>query len=292
MLSRADISRAESPDWLAWALDRPGASSHVDVGGARLHYLSWGLDRKDKPALLLIHGFRGHAHWWDAVAPFLADRFRVIAVDLIGMGDSDRRATYTRAGLIADIAAVITGLGLGPVSCAAHSFGGELALRAIAAHPALFGELVLIDTKTSFSAEELNDKLAAPRTRRTYPDRATALARFRLAPPQPELPAALAAHLADHSVQQVKDGWTWKFDPTLFPPDLGPFDIEPVMSRVSNRVHYVYGESSFVVSAERAALLHGRLPNAGKLIGIPGGHHHVILDNPPAVVAVLRALLQ
>ncbi|GIT39274.1 MAG: hypothetical protein Ct9H300mP8_04700 [Gammaproteobacteria bacterium] len=38
---------------------------------------------------VLIHGSNAHLEWWRFVAPFLADQFRVVALDLSGNGDSD-----------------------------------------------------------------------------------------------------------------------------------------------------------------------------------------------------------
>jgi pimeloyl-ACP methyl ester carboxylesterase len=290
MSSRADLSQQETPDWLAWALKTPGESGFVDVGGARLHYLSWNPRDTDKPALLLVHGFRGNAHWWDAVAPFLTERFRVVAFDLIGMGESDSRASYTRRGLSDDLATAIGKLGLAPVIGVGHSFGGDQVLRAAEFYPELFTRLVVIDTKLTMSDEALPHRLA-PKTRRTYDDESTARSRFRLAPAQPDVPTALMTHLTDHAVRRVAEGWTWKFDPALTPFDLGPTDADRLLGAVDRRVHYVYGGASSVVNADHARRIHGLLRHPGKLVCIPGGHHHVILDSAPAVVATLEALL-
>jgi pimeloyl-ACP methyl ester carboxylesterase len=290
MSSRADLSHQDTPAWLAWALSTPGESGYVDVGGARLHYLSWNPGDVDKPALLLLHGFRGNAHWWDAVAPFFTERFRVIAFDLIGMGESDNRDHYTRRSLIDDLATAIRALELAPAICVGHSFGGDQALRVAEFYPELFTELVVIDTKLFMAGEPPPDALA-PNTRRTYTNEATARSRFRLAPHQPDLPRGLMEHLTDHAVRRVAEGWTWKFDPALTPLDLGPIDGERLLGVVDRRVHYIYGSESSVVDADRARRIHGFLRHPGKLVCVPGGHHHVILDSPAAVVAALQALL-
>jgi pimeloyl-ACP methyl ester carboxylesterase len=290
MSCRDDLSCKETPEWLAWALNTPGESAWVDVGGARLHYLSWNLGAVDKPTLLLLHGFRGNAHWWDAVAPFLTERFRVIAFDLIGMGESDSRDHYTRRILIDDLANAISQLELAPAIFVGHSFGGELALRVAEFYPELFTELVLIDSRI-FMASDPRSQMETSKTRRTYADEATARSRFRLDPHQPDLPRGLMEHLTDHAVRRVADGWTWKFDPALTPLDLGPIDGERLLGVVERRVHYIYGSESSVVDADRARRIHGLLRQPGKLISVPGGHHHVILDSPAAVVAALQALL-
>ena len=72
-----------------------GEDRYCEVNRAKVHYLFWkakdfGLGQP--PSLLLVHGTTAHAHWYDHMAPFLADiGFDVIAVDLSGFGDSETR---------------------------------------------------------------------------------------------------------------------------------------------------------------------------------------------------------
>jgi pimeloyl-ACP methyl ester carboxylesterase len=57
------------------------------VNGLRIHYLEWGT--QGKPPLLLLHGIARVAHSFDHAAPHFESRYRVIAVDMRGHGDSD-----------------------------------------------------------------------------------------------------------------------------------------------------------------------------------------------------------
>jgi pimeloyl-ACP methyl ester carboxylesterase len=57
-------------------------------------------------------------------------------------------------------------------------------------------------------------------------------------------------------------------------------------------VDFIYGEESKVVTAARAANLAGCLPHVQSVTAIPGGHHHLPISQPVALVAVLRLLLQ
>src|SRR5476651_331972 len=94
-------------DWVQRMIDTPGRSGHLQSGDHLTHYLEWG-DASNARVLLLLHGFRGHAHWWDFIAPWFANEFRVIALDFSGMGDSSPRQQYTRDSFVDEVHAVLT----------------------------------------------------------------------------------------------------------------------------------------------------------------------------------------
>ncbi len=83
------------------------------------------------PDLLLLHGAGGATHSWRHLMPLLADRYRVIALDLPGQGFS-RSGARGRSGLdpmAADIAALCAKQGWHPAAIIGHSAGAALALR-------------------------------------------------------------------------------------------------------------------------------------------------------------------
>ena len=59
----------------------------VSLNGLRFHYHEWG--DPAAPPLVLLHAYTSHARSWDTLARSLADRFRVLAVDLRQAGQSD-----------------------------------------------------------------------------------------------------------------------------------------------------------------------------------------------------------
>ena len=60
----------------------------IDLPDGRFHYLSWGAERTERPAALLLQGITSSARSWVRVGPALADRYRVYALDMRGHGDS------------------------------------------------------------------------------------------------------------------------------------------------------------------------------------------------------------
>ncbi len=64
-----------------------GYTDHtIEARGIAFHYLEWG--DPSSPPMVLLHGLTGHAHIWDHMAPRLAERFHVFALDQRGHGDS------------------------------------------------------------------------------------------------------------------------------------------------------------------------------------------------------------
>lgn len=61
----------------------------LDVGGVRLYYYAVGR-RTPEPPVVLLHGFVASSHLWGSVAPLLAKERRVVVLDLLGHGRSDR----------------------------------------------------------------------------------------------------------------------------------------------------------------------------------------------------------
>lgn len=89
---------------------------------------------QDGPPVLLVHGFPDDHHVWDGVAAALAARFRVLAFDVRGAGESavpGERTAYRLDQLAADITAVAATAGGQPVHLVAHDWGSSQAWHAV-----------------------------------------------------------------------------------------------------------------------------------------------------------------
>lgn len=279
------------PAWFAWATSRAARSGFVYANGSRLHYLAWNAEEITKPALLFVHGFRAHARWWDFVAPFFVDTHRVFAIDLSGMGDSAWRERYSAPLLSHDVIALIEALGLAPATVVAHSYGGLCSLRAASERSDLFHRLVVLDTFVFFEDDELPRDATPITASRIYPDYASARERYRLLPDQPVPIPCLIDHVAAHSLREIDGGFRWKFDGRLQGPDTHLCDGEAMLGRITAPVVYVYGTQSALVTAEHAARIVNALPNPCGPLTIAGGHHHLMLDQPLALIDMLQTLL-
>ncbi len=103
--------------------------------GVRIHVACAGPD--DGPPVMLVHGFP--QHWWAwhrQIGPLAADGCRVLVPDLRGAGWSDApRGPYAKADMAEDLAAVLDQLHVGPVTVAAHDWGGPVAMILVLRHP-------------------------------------------------------------------------------------------------------------------------------------------------------------
>jgi pimeloyl-ACP methyl ester carboxylesterase len=107
----------------------------VAVRGIRLHIAEAGAGEP----LVLLHGWPQHWWMWRHQIPPLAERFRVIAPDLRGMGWSDKpRSTYSKQEFADDLVALLDALGLDRVRLVGHDWGAISGLLAVAGHPQRF----------------------------------------------------------------------------------------------------------------------------------------------------------
>jgi len=278
-----------TPEWFEWAVSQPRRSHFADAGGTRIHYVSWNAADTSKPGLLFLHGFLGHSHWWDFIAPFFIERFRVYALDFSGMGDSEPRTEYPTNSFVSDIAAVMRDAGIAPGIAVGHSFGGSRLLQACALVPEAIRRAIVLDSYFALDEDEDRPQHERRPPPRPYPDEATGIARFRLLPEQ-DCPPWLADHLARHSLRRTDAGWIWRFDPLLrrLPPPEGDLHM---LGRIEVPVDYVHAECSAVVSAERARRIVAAIPQARGPVTLVRAGHHLMLDQPLALVAALRGLL-
>lgn len=280
----------DAPTWIHDNLSRPGVAEQILIDNVLVNYLSWEWHDQTRPAIILVHGFRGHAHWWSFLAPFFLDTHRVAAIELSGMGDSGHRDQYEPLRFAKDIVGFIEHFSLSPATLIGHSYGGSQVLKAAALAPDCVGHAIIVDTYVNFPDRDQLPVIPALRHLKTHASRDQALKRFRLDPPQPDALEILLHYIAYHSVKLSDAGWCWKFDPNLT--NVEEADGPNLLSRVHTKVDYLYGERSIVAGGGRAQRIFDLLPQPNKLIALPGAHHHLMLDQPLQLVQTLKTLLQ
>jgi len=133
----------------------------VDVGGVRLYYYAAGTRGVGEPVVFL-HGFPTSGHLWSDVVPLVPVGHRVVVVDMLGYGRSDRplgRPVGIRAH--ADrVIELMDALGINYACVVGHDIGGGIAQWLAARHPQRVSRLCLVDS-VAFGAWPTRDvKLA------------------------------------------------------------------------------------------------------------------------------------
>ena len=281
-----------APAWFARAIAVEPEHANVEVEGARIHYLRWG-DRA-RPGLLLAHGNAAHAWWWSFIAPFLARDYNVAALDFSGMGDSAwRRNGYSMEGFTTEQLAVCEDAGMfasaEPPVIAGHSFGGFVTILTGALYGERLAGTVIIDSPVN-PPDRPRGSPPQFRPHKIYPTLAAALARFRLLPPQESENLFLLDFVARRSLAAVEGGFSWKFDPHIW----RNFSIGDMAARLKAtrcRIAVFRGEQSILMPPQIGAYMFNLLGRSDPVVDIPEAQHHVMLDQPLALAAALRALL-
>src|SRR4051795_5360104 len=97
------------------------------------------------PVILLIHGIGDNSTTWNTVQSKLAQRFTVIAPDLLGHGESDKpRADYSVAAFANGMRDLLAVLDIDRVTVVGHSLGGGVAMQFAYQYPQLVERIVLV----------------------------------------------------------------------------------------------------------------------------------------------------
>lgn len=196
----------------------------IDAGAASLGALVYGPSAA--PPVVLLHGWADSAWSMDCVAAPLADRYRVISLDLRGHGHSDR-GPYNMLNLIGDLRGAIESLDLDRPAIIGHSLGGQISAQFCGLFPEVPRALALVegvgpprhrlagqdpDTLERERSRYQVERTRQPARSRTLPDLATAEARLQEA--HPLLDRARVTLLARENTVFGPDGQRrWRFDP-------------------------------------------------------------------------------
>ena len=267
-----------------------GAPRDVEANGLRLRLSEWGLP--GRPPALLLHSLAAHSHWWDWCAPFLAERFSVVALDLRGHGGScwSEAEAYRAADYAADIVAILDHLGWRSPLVIGHSLGGYIGAYLAARHPERVGALVIADTMTQWSDDEA--AWALKQVERPGPEFANpseAGSRYRLSPPETRAPGDWIRHLGEAAVVERRSGvWQYAFDRRLFA--LARPDAWALLPGVVCPTLVVRGEGSTIMDRDTMLRVATEVQR-GQFAEIKDAWHHLILDDPPGFVSTVTTWL-
>ena len=267
----------------------------IEMRGLRFHYRDWPSKRAGAPDLVLLHGFTGHARSWDAFAEAMTDRYRVLALDQRGHGETGWAAAdqYGNAEMVDDLAAFVTAMGLKDFTLLGLSMGGMVAINYAGRGPKELARLVIVDIGPEIVAAGATRIQTGVRANDVFSSRDEAFAAARAGNTRP--PEHHHRQRVEHNLMRTEDGrWTFRYDRALrSPTTVRPRDPDTAWRSCANikaPTLIIRGALSDVLSPEVAARMVETIPDA-KLVLVENSGHSVPLDAPDGFLAAARPFL-
>jgi len=250
--------------------------------------------------LLLIHGMGGSSASWRAVVPMLAKKYRVIAPDLLGHGQSDKpRGDYSLGAFAVLLRDLLDALGIPEATIVGHSLGGGVAMQFAHQHRDYCRRLVLISSGgLGADVGRMLRLLSLPGSELVLPLIASK--------PAIQVGNALRGLMSsDDEVTRFSE--TWRAHAELSNRSNRQAFLRTLRSVVDrrgqavcalNRLHFnaelpsliICGEQDKVIPAAHAHAAHAALPNS-RLHVIPGVRHHPQVERPEIVAQLIDDLI-
>jgi pimeloyl-ACP methyl ester carboxylesterase len=270
-----------------------------DVGGVELCAKRWGV--AGGLPVLALHGWLDNAASFDFLAPLLPS-CDLVCLDCAGHGRSGQRdilGAYNIWQDVGELFAVADQLGWSSFSLLGHSRGAMICFLAAGTFPVRITHLNLLEggipriASASQAPELLAEairtvKAATVRPRQYYSSFARAVAArtnglFPLAEEDAEV-------LALHGVVETERGFTWSYDPKLLAGSEVRFSLEQLLAfreRITAATMVVLAEGGMLLQEQGALeLLEARAD--WQVAHLPGGHHHHMHEQAPAVAELIK----
>ncbi|MFQ5415757.1 MAG: alpha/beta fold hydrolase [Myxococcota bacterium] len=243
--------------------------------------------RESDPLLVLLHGGGANAHWWDHLAPTLAENHHVVAMDFRGHGDSDYPERVEVGAFDRDLDALLDHLGDPGALLVGHSMGAHIAVGRAARCRSQRGVVAIEISRGSGRSDRRRTRLALA-ARRTYPTYEEAVRRFQFVPRARGVDPDLRVASARQSVLEEEDGrFGFKFDARWF--SLPPAD-PPDFARIACPVLVIRGADSNLLTSQGTDELAALIPDS-RSVAIAGAGHNVHVERPRQVLSAVESFL-
>jgi pimeloyl-ACP methyl ester carboxylesterase len=266
----------------------------LDLSGARLYYYAAGTRGAGEP-VVFIHGFPTSSHVWSDVVPFMPHGHRLVVLDLLGYGRSDR-PFHRQLGINAHadrVAELLDELRIDRACVVGHGVGGGVAQSLATRFAHRVSRLGLIDSVAFDAWPTVMGQLArmsAPLARMLPPS--VCLAALRRSLRRAYTDAARAAHSVDLYAHAFADSEgrdalvahlrALRSNETRA--------LGAALQRIAVPTAIVWGENDHVVPIELGHRLRETIPGA-ILEVIPGAGHFTPEEAPRRVADAITALL-
>jgi pimeloyl-ACP methyl ester carboxylesterase len=269
----------------------------IQLRGLRFAYRDWPSSKPNAPVLVLLHGYTGHARSWDLFAASMTSRYRVLALDQRGHGETQWAATaYDTSEMVADLEAFVAALRLDQFTLLGLSMGGLVSIGYAGKRPRELAKLVIVDIAPELDTVGLQRIQAGVVRSDVFDTAEEAYARARADNPIP--PDDQLRHRVQYSLMRRDDGrFTYRYDPALRDPKNPRKGIPPetgwaLVSNINVPTLLVRGALSDILSRPIAQRMVKAIPaGAGRLVEVAGSGHPVPLDKPGGFLDAVATFL-
>jgi pimeloyl-ACP methyl ester carboxylesterase len=261
----------------------------LEVNGLRIHYVDWG--GEGKPPFVMVHGLDRVARTFDHLATRFTSKYRVLAIDMRGHGDSgwDPQGRYLVEDHVSDLEGVVEQLELRDLVLWGNSTGGRVVQVFAGKHPELVSRVISEDV-----GPERPRQIADNYAKRVQQEQAgwasqdELLAQLRKSNPRMS-PAVLEPYVR-HGTKKRADGRIeWKRDPQLVKGFVAT-ELWRYVRNIKAPILYIIGGRSNIVPPETQDELRKTLPNA-QLVTIPDVGHYPSDEKTDEVVTIVNRFL-
>ncbi len=258
---------------------------YIDVNNLKIHYLEWG--DIQNPTIILVHGIAQTCHSWDFIALGLSEKYRVIALDLRGHGDSDWSSdnNYTLEAYSDDLHTIIEKLNITNFIIIGLSVGGKTSFTYASKHTDKIRALIIVDA----APENMQAGYKNMSKFMKQKDELDSIDEFidRILKYNPRRTRQQARGSIIHNIKQLKNGkWTWKYDSFFRSPQRVVQNPDQTAKTLWNRLEnvtcpalIVRGAQSDLVAGEITEKMALRMNNA-TLVTVENAGHLGPGDNP------------
>lgn len=260
------------------------------LGRLRFHYREW--PNPGAQALVLLHGFTGHARSWDSFACAMQPNYHVYALDQRGHGDSAWTDDYSAGAMVEDVQNWVTALGLKQFVLLGLSMGGRNAYQFASQHPEEVERLVIVDIGPEIASVGSDRIVSGVQANDIFATPEAAVAAGRAANARAD--EAELQHRTRNNLMLLPDGtWTFRYDKALrtnrLPrPDAG--DAWAMLPKITAPTLLIRGELSDVLDSAVAERMLKEIPDC-KFALVPGSGHSIPLESPQGFLTAVRTFL-
>ncbi|MFZ4813166.1 MAG: alpha/beta fold hydrolase [Phototrophicaceae bacterium] len=273
-------------------VQRAGWRWHVTASGNEAH-----------PPLLLLHCWTGNWREWERLIPYLTPHYRVLALDQLGFGQSDKpTGDHYRIPQQAERAHhILRHFGYERATLIGHSMGGQTALTLAAYHPESVEKLVVISppiTGKLHPLSRLGMPFTAPaRAGWTYPQRTL----IEMAQAVPSVGVHFGRFYFPRPTEQAEQSLYWMNQ--LNADDqaqscgwalyaITHWDVTPLLAKVSAPLLGIWGDQDYCVDADESAIIAAHAPNVRHILRIPRvGHFPLVEAWDESLTAIMQFLV-